>query len=93
LGAVSMSGISEKELGNRMEQMNKARISYPAKIKDEFNWLVREKADYKEQKMRKEMSAFRIDIGRTLFPCLNESTEQIIVKKTKSQANLYNLGI
>jgi hypothetical protein len=39
------------------------------------------------------MSAFRIDIGRTLFPCLNESTEQIIVKKTKSQANLYNLGI
>ncbi len=69
LGVISLNEISEKEFEQKITGLNKNRIAKPMDLKDELNWLFKEKADYKVQKKRRENAAFREQIRPTIYPC------------------------
>ena len=65
-----------------IEQLNRKRISRPTPIGEELKWLFREKADYKEQQVRKQMRQFREEVANVLFPCYSFSeTEHAPISK------------
>ncbi|OFZ56395.1 MAG: hypothetical protein A3D92_04510 [Bacteroidetes bacterium RIFCSPHIGHO2_02_FULL_44_7] len=74
LGTVRLEHISEAKMEASIEQLNKKRNSKAIHISDEIQWLTRERADYKEQKMRKEMAEFRSNVAGSLFPCMRTET-------------------
>ncbi len=69
LGEISLKKISETKLNASLSQMNSSRIGKRDDISEEISWLIREQADYKVQKIRQQMQAFRYRISRIVFPC------------------------
>ena len=49
--------------------MNSSRLGKTDNISEEISWLIREKEDYKVQKLRQDMNAFRQRIAFVVFPC------------------------
>lgn len=70
LGAIVLKKVSEKEMKVSIEQLNKKRTNKPINISNEVKWLIQEQADYKEQKLRKEMDTFRQELASKIFPCM-----------------------
>lgn len=66
---VTLKHVSEVKLNASVEQLNRIRNGAPMRITEELSWLVKEQADYKEQKMRKDMAAFRNQLRSIVFPC------------------------
>lgn len=69
LGKVKLKGLTEADLEASIKQLNGKRISKPININAELEWLVKERVDYKEQKMRKNMAAFRETAKCVIYPC------------------------
>ena len=59
LGQISLKEVSETALDASVEQLNRNRRGTVMRITEELDWLAREGADYKEQKMRRTMTEFR----------------------------------
>lgn len=70
LGEITMRTVTESQLEASIQQLNKKRISKPMKIQEELDWLIDERTDYKEQKMRKEMNVFRAELACRISTCL-----------------------
>ncbi len=69
LGEISLEVVSESKLKASIKQLNNKRISKPMRIDEELNWLVKEREDFVEQKMRQEMRQFRYLLAIQIFPC------------------------
>lgn len=69
LGKIKLEGLTESDLEASIKQLNGKRISRPVKIDNELDWLIKERKDFKEQKMRKNMAAFRENLKCIAFPC------------------------
>lgn len=69
LGVISLNEISEKEFDKRINTLNKKRISNAMSMKDELNWLFKEKANYAVLRKRRENAAFREQIRPTIYSC------------------------
>ena len=69
LGIISLKEISEKEFDKRITILNDNRTKKAMSMKDELNWLFKEKADYAVQKKRRENVAFRKKIRPTIYSC------------------------
>ena len=72
LGTVSLEKISEAEFNKRISALNANRQNKPMKIADELDWLVKEQANYKIQRLRIEQQAFRNQLRGIVFPCMRE---------------------
>lgn len=72
LGTVSLEKISEAEFNKRITALNTNRQDKPMKIADELDWLVKEQANYKIQRLRLEQQAFRNQLRGIVFPCREE---------------------
>jgi hypothetical protein len=66
---VSLKAISEKEFDKRINALNDHRTEKAMSLKDELNWLFKEKANYAVQKKRRENAAFRREIRPTIYSC------------------------
>jgi hypothetical protein len=73
--------VSEEQMKSSIKQLNKKRKGKTMPIGDEVQWLIRERKDYKEQKLRKEMEVFRRELSKVVFPC-------VYLKKTLYFLNL-----
>ncbi|XOV67848.1 MAG: c-type cytochrome [Fluviicola sp.] len=69
LGTIKLRTVSKNKLDADVKHLNSGRNVNPMRIQEELAWLGQEQKDYKEQKMRKEMAAFREEIRNVLFPC------------------------
>lgn len=76
LGTISLSKISEKEFEQKITGLNSSRISRPMDLKEELNWLFKEKANYAVQKKRRENAAFRREVEPTIYKCQMELHNQ-----------------
>lgn len=76
LGTVVMQNVSKVKLDASVEQLNRNRGSKPMSISKDLNWLGKEQADYKEQKYRENMAAFRRELKCVAFPCYFSRTAQ-----------------
>lgn len=74
LGEINLEHISEDKMEASIEQLNRKRNNTPVRFSDEVKWLTRERADYKEQELRKQMAEFRSNVGSSLFPCMAVET-------------------
>ncbi|MCR9173487.1 MAG: hypothetical protein NXI10_13380 [bacterium] len=83
LGKVKLQHVSKKKLDADVKQLNSERNAGPMRIDSELEWLAQERKDYKEQKMRKEMTAFRDEIRNIIFPCCG--TEQESAQQQQQQ--------
>ncbi len=81
LGDISLKKVSEEQMKSSIKQLNKKRKGKTMPIGDEVQWLIRERKDYKEQKLRKEMEVFRRELSKVVFPC-------VYLKKTLYFLNL-----
>ncbi|MFK7785820.1 MAG: c-type cytochrome [Crocinitomicaceae bacterium] len=70
LGDITMKKTSEEQLKLSIKQLNKKRRGKTMPIGDEIQWLIRERKDYKEQKLRKEMEKFRQELSGRIYPCM-----------------------
>jgi|GEM_PF-1296646 len=70
LGTVSLEKISEADFNKRITGLNANRQDKPMKIADELDWLVKEQANYKIQRLRIEQQAFRDQLRSIVFPCV-----------------------
>lgn len=77
LGTVKPEKVSEKEFNSRIEALNSGRMKKPMKISEELEWLTHEQQDYKVQRLRKEMEAFRNELRPIVFPCLRDGVPQL----------------
>lgn len=69
LGTISLEEISEKDFDKRINALNDKRVEKPMSLKDELQWLFKEKANYAVQKKRRENAAFREQIRPTIYSC------------------------
>lgn len=69
LGTIQLKEVSETALDASVEQLNRNRRGTVMRITEELDWLARERADYKEQKMRRAMAEFRYELKCIAFPC------------------------
>ncbi|WP_294674403.1 c-type cytochrome [uncultured Fluviicola sp.] len=76
LGVISLTKISEKEFEQKITGLNNIRTTKPMDLKDELNWLFKEKADYEVQKKRRENAAFRREVEPTVYKCQMELRNQ-----------------
>lgn len=76
LGQVPMKTVSKTKLDADIKQLNKVRGVQRLRFDQELDWLSQEQKDYKEQKMRKAINAFRDEIREILFPCCNQQQGQ-----------------
>ena len=76
LGVISLTKISEKEFEQKITGLNKNRIAKPMDLKDELNWLFKEKVDYEVQKKRRENAAFRREVEPAVYKCRMELHNQ-----------------
>lgn len=76
LGIISLNDISEKEFEEKITGLNKNRIAKPMDLKEELNWLFKEKANYAVQKKRRENAAFRREVEPTVYKCQMELHNQ-----------------
>ena len=72
LGTVKLEKITEIDLDASIKQLNSKRGGRPAQMTSEIDWLIKERLDFKEQKLRLEMIDFRNTIRCTIFPCCCE---------------------
>lgn len=77
LGKISLQTVSESRLNANVKQLNQTRNVSPMSINSELEWLYQEQKDYKEQKMRLEMSSFREAIRCIIFPCCQDFVNDI----------------
>lgn len=84
LGEIELKRISESKLNASIEQLNSSRISKPAEISSELTFLMKERANYVEQKQRMEMTVFRNKIAGILFKCGRCEEEVMGVTKKES---------
>lgn len=83
LGVISLEEISEKEFDKRINMLNEHRTDKPMSMKDELNWLFKEKANYVVQKKRRDNQAFRNTIRPTVYSCGKEDNTGVIVDEIK----------
>jgi hypothetical protein len=69
LGTVKLEKITETKLEASIKQLNSKRGGKPMEIGTELDWLIKERLDFKEQKMRMQMYDFRNKIQDQIFPC------------------------
>nr|WP_294861636.1 cytochrome c [uncultured Fluviicola sp.] len=69
LGTISLDAISEKEFEKKITTLNKSRTDKPMDLKDELQWLFKEKANYVVQKQRRKNAVFREEIRPTIYLC------------------------
>lgn len=75
-GNVTLQLVTEQEFNNRMEFLNANRCTRPAPVALELDWLLKERANYKVQRLRLEQQAFRNTIRSVVFPCgVTDGTE------------------
>lgn len=72
LGSILLNKVSEKVMKASIKQLNRKRIGKSMRINEELEWLMKERKDYKEQKMRKKMDAFRRELAGQIYPCATE---------------------
>jgi hypothetical protein len=77
LGVISLKEISEKEFDKRITILNSHRTDKPMDLKDELNWLFKEKANYAVQKKRRENAAFRKEIRPTVYSCEQQGIDDV----------------
>ena len=70
LGSITLKQVSEDKMKASIKQLNRKRITKPMRINAELEWLIKERKDFKEQKLRKKMDVFRQEIGGRIYPCL-----------------------
>lgn len=70
LGNIALNKVSEKVMKASIKQLNRKRIGKPMRINEELEWLMKERKDYKEQKLRKKMEGFRRELEGRIYPCL-----------------------
>lgn len=75
LGKIRLEPTSETKLNAAIEQLNSTRVWRYGSMEDELSWLIKEQQDYKEQKSRQDQAAFRVRIGKIVFPCANFRSE------------------
>lgn len=78
LGGLTLKQVSEDKMKASIKQLNRKRINKPMRINAELEWLIKERKDFKEQKLRKKMDVFRQEIGRRIYPCTDASESQSI---------------
>lgn len=66
---VLLEEISEKEFDKRINTLNDHRMDKAMSLKEELQWLFKEKANYAVQKKRRENAAFREQIRPTIYSC------------------------
>lgn len=76
LDVVTLEPVSEIKLNASVEQLNRGRTTKPMRITEELAWLSTERANYKEQRLRMEMYAFRQEIREIIFPCCSHSGDE-----------------
>jgi hypothetical protein len=69
MGIISLEEISEKEFDKRINILNEKRTSKAMSMKEELNWLFKERANYGVLKKRRENAAFREKIRPTIYSC------------------------
>ncbi|MFT5858818.1 MAG: TonB family protein [Flavobacteriaceae bacterium] len=74
LGTVKMEQLTERDLEASIRQLNGKRISRPAPILGELDWVRAESNNYREQKRRQDMRTFRASVEETIFPCYSAYT-------------------
>jgi len=79
LGEIDMYKITEKQMDASIRQLNKKRIKKPMNIRSELKWLMKERANYTEQRQRKEMRKFREEIKQEIFPCYTGIETEVAV--------------
>ncbi len=70
LGTVTLEQISERKFEASLAQLNKKRIGKPMRIKEELDWLLTERENYKEQELRESMNVFRTKLANRISGCL-----------------------
>lgn len=76
IGSVGLQSVTEQEFNHRMELLNENRCTKPAPVALELDWLQKEQANYKVQRLRMEQQVFRDTIRSVVFPCaIPDSTE------------------
>ncbi|MCJ8292577.1 MAG: hypothetical protein HRT58_21770 [Crocinitomicaceae bacterium] len=78
LGSLTLKQVSEDKMKASIKQLNRKRITKPMRINAELEWLIKERKDFKEQKLRKKMDVFRQEIGGRICPCTDVSESQAI---------------
>ncbi|MBC9811569.1 cytochrome c [Crocinitomicaceae bacterium CZZ-1] len=73
LGTIALEEVSQQEFDQRINALNNSRINQPMSLKEELQWLFKEKANYKVQQQRRKEAAFRNTIRPTVFPCFTET--------------------
>jgi mono/diheme cytochrome c family protein len=82
-GPISLEEISEKEFDKRINILNEKRISNAMSMKEELNWLFKEKANYAVLKKRRENAAFREEIRPTIYSCERRETSDHSAKNVE----------
>ncbi|WP_343634823.1 hypothetical protein [Fluviicola sp.] len=84
---VALEEITEKEFDKRINHLNDHRVEKAMSLKDELQWLFKEKANYAVQKKRRENAAFREKIRPTIYSCeqgaIPDSTSAIVEELAK----------
>lgn len=75
-GSIRLQKVSEKQFETCLNRMNERRGVSPTPIKDELNWLFKEKASYQVQQKRRENVQFRNTVRPTIYSCLNNPVEK-----------------
>lgn len=85
LGTIQLEKLTEIDLNLSIKQLNNKRNPKPMRIQEELDWLINERKDYQEQAMRREMSIFREEIARTIFPCYMPLNRQAQYKPMEAE--------
>ena len=72
LGVVKLEKTTETLFNKRITALNSERLDKPMKITDELDWLIKEQANYKIQRLRMEQQVFRNQLRQIVFPCMIE---------------------
>ncbi len=91
-GSIKLQKVSEKQFEARLEQLNERRGVRAVPIKDELNWLFKEKANYKVQRKRRENVQFRNTIRPTIYSCLRTESTPSDTIQTLLPATVKNLS-
>ena len=83
LGVIVLEEISEKEFDKRINILNEHRIDKPMSMKNELNWLFKEKANYVVQKKRRDNQAFRNTIRPAIYSCGQGEETSVVIDATQ----------
>jgi len=72
LGVVKLEKTSEASFNKRIMVLNSSSLDKQLKISDDLDWLMKEQANYKIQRLRMEQQVFRNQLRQIVFPCMVE---------------------